>query len=47
MGGIKRRKMLKRLLARQKAFDAHGAFPVNNPGKTVPPMEMHRPGGKR
>lgn len=51
MGGVKKRKMLKRLEARIKAFQEHGMWPRNNnPGKDGgigTGHIMHKPGGKR
>lgn len=46
MGGLKRRKALKRLKRRQDAFDAHGAQTRMNPGKQEGggQMLMRRPG---
>jgi hypothetical protein len=45
LGGIKLRKMLKRLEARQKAYDGHGKNPNANPGKQeASRMTLHRPG---
>jgi len=47
MGGIKGRKMRKRLARRLKAFQEHGSRPNKNPGKETPPMEMHQPGSNK
>lgn len=49
MGGLKRRKALKRLKRRQAAFDAHGGETRLNPGKQEGggQMRMHRPGSNR
>lgn len=47
MGGLKRRKQLRRLQRRLAAFLDHGPNPVRNPGKESPPMLMHRPGSNK
>ena len=47
VGGLKLRKQQRRLARRVAAFLAHGANPVQNPGKESPPMLMHRPGSNR
>lgn len=50
VGGIKRRKMKKRLDARVKAYNEHGSNPQapNNPSNiNGRGHDMHKPGGKR
>lgn len=49
MGGVKKRKRERRLLARLTAWHDHGEYPrTANPGKMFTNMhQMHKPGGKR
>ena len=48
MGGVKGRKMRKRLARRVKAWDEHGKNPSSNPSNSSGTgHDMHKPGGKR